>query len=47
MAARYCSGPHDCSGVQYTILVSPKMTESVALDNLKAFLDKNVSIITF
>src|SRR5579859_4227716 len=42
MAARYCSGPYDCSGVQYTILVSLKMTESMALNKVKTFLDKNV-----
>ncbi|MCL4361779.1 hypothetical protein M1446_05490 [Candidatus Dependentiae bacterium] len=45
--AKYLSGPYDCSGFQYTIVLKDKLTEEEALKQLKEFAGKQTSVIKF
>lgn len=44
MFARYLSGPYDCSGFQYTIALSDKMSEAAAIEKIKSFVNSSTSI---
>jgi hypothetical protein len=44
LLAHYFSGPLDCSGYQYTIVLSSKMTEADALKLFHEFEEKNISL---
>lgn len=47
LAGKYFSGPYDCPGVQYTIIITDTMTEEKAIDKIKKFMNENVNIIKF
>ena len=41
----YLSGPLDCSGFQYAIALSDKMTEEAAFQKIKDYADKKVKLL--
>lgn len=43
----YYSGPYDCSGFQYAIVLNAAMTEKMAQQKILNFIKNNISIITF
>ncbi len=43
----YYSGPKTCSGVLYTVALSPNLNESDAIKKIKKFAETNTSIVTF
>ena len=45
--AKYCSGPFDCSGFQYTIALNKGMTEEQAKQKIKEFVQKNTDVVKF
>ena len=45
--AKYVSGPYDCAGVQCTMVVPNKTTESEILKKIKEFIEENTSLINF
>lgn len=47
LAGKYFSGPCDCSGVQYTIILSDGMTEKKAMSKIKNFMNQNIALVRF
>ena len=44
---KFCSGPYDCSGCQYTIVLNEDTSEEKAREKIENFLKNNTEIIQF